>query len=96
METGRKEEFTFEQIQRAERLVIESGFDYIFTPLDALSALTLCLFSVVQETTTPQYTEKQMSDAGVFILQHYPLSEDFPYSNREIIKDILKRKIRGR
>ena len=95
MEARRVEEFTFEQMQRAERLVIRNGFDYIFTPLDALGALTLCLFSVVQGTTTPQYTERQMSDAGVFILQHYPLSKDFPYSNREIIKDILKRKIRG-
>jgi hypothetical protein len=89
------EEFTVEQMQRAEMLAVETGFDNIFTSVDALSALVHCLFCVVQGTTTPQYTEKQMSEAGVFILQHYPLSENFPYSNREIIKDILKRKSRG-
>jgi hypothetical protein len=88
-------EFTIEQMQRAERLAVETGFDDIFTPIDALRALVHCLFCVVQGTTTPQYTERQMSEAGVFILQHYPLSESFPYSNREIIKEILKRRSRG-
>ena len=86
------EKFTTEQMRIAERLAIETGFEQIFTPIDALRALTHCLFCVVQGTVTPQYTEKQMSEACVFILQHYPLSEDFPYSNREIIKDILRRR----
>jgi len=89
------EEFTFEQMHRAEKLAVETGFDNLLTPVDALSALAHCLFCVVQGTTTPQYTEKEMSEAGVFILQYYPLSEDFPYSNREIIKDILERKSQG-
>jgi hypothetical protein len=89
------EDFTIEQMQRAEKLAVETDFDNLLTPVDALSALVHCLFCVVQRTTTPRYTEQQMSEAGVFILQHYPLSGDFPYSNREIIKDILKRGSRG-
>jgi hypothetical protein len=90
------ERFTDKQLQDAERLAIEVGFDDISTPTDALMSLTRCLFCIVQRTETPHYTGRQMGDAGVFILQHYPLSEDFPYSNREIIKDVLKRKSRGR
>jgi hypothetical protein len=89
------EEFTIEQMRRAEKLAVETGFDDLLTPVDALSALVHCLFCVVQGTTAPRYTEQQMSQAGVFILQHYPLSDNFPYSNREIIKDILKRRSRG-
>ena len=89
------EQFTSEQLRDAEKLAIEVGFDHISSPVDALITLTHCLFCVVQRTTTPEYTEQQMDEAGVFILQYYPLSKDFPYSNREIVKDILKRKSRG-
>ena len=89
------EPFTSKQLQDAEKLAIEVGFDHISSPLDALVSLTHCLFCVVQRTTKPQYTKQEMNDAGVYILQLHPLSDAFPYSNREIIKDILKRKSRG-
>src|SRR5437764_3813790 len=61
--TRSMEKFTTEQMRIAERLAIETGFEQIFTPIDALRALTHCLFCVVQGTVTPQYTEKQMSEA---------------------------------
>ena len=92
MEAQTMETFTVEQMQEAEELAIEVGFNYPFTPVDALAGLALCLLCIAQGTDEPQYSEQQLEEAGTFILENHQFSQDFPYSKQEIVEDILERR----
>lgn len=80
--------YTFEQMQQAEKLALEIHSEGE-TPLDVLTGLALSLLCVDQGTAQPQYTEKEFEDAGSFLLAHYPLSPDFPFTNSQIAEYIL-------
>lgn len=88
--------YTHEQMRRAEALAAEILRDVPEAdPVAALATLTLCLFSVVQGTYDPQFTDQQQNDAGILILMHYHLGPNFPFTNQQII-DAIKQKKAGK
>ena len=95
------EKFTVEQFQKAERLAVETlratgkETGQTCTPLEALYALSHCLFCTIQGTNKPSYTQKEMNGVGVMLLLYHAWSKDFPYTAQQIIDDILARKQRA-
>lgn len=95
------EKFTVEQFQKAEQLAVETlratekETGQTCTPLEALYALSHCLFCTIQGTDNPSSTKEEMNGVGFILLLYHAWSKDFPYTAQQIIDDILARKQRA-